>query len=284
MKIYRPSNVLSGFHAEAPCANLPELLYVAEVWRPEKWEVHRHQHTEHWEVKLQVAGEATWQLADKTVRLTSGDLLVLPPSAPHQLMKAAKGRRHVIFLGLEPAAIFKRVPGLEESWSRVTEACVVPGAEAVRVPMRLLIREVRSDRPQRAEAIRSTLDLIAVEVGRSIVAAQERELLPRHPAVADACRLLEEHSEKPWRLHELGRFVGLSPNHLATLFKNELGTTPHQYLLQARIAKARSLLKTTDMSVTDIAFEVGFTSSQHFARVFKKLESCSARDFRQKAG
>jgi transcriptional regulator GlxA family with amidase domain len=150
--------------------------------------------------------------------------------------------------------------------------------------MRLLIREVRADRPQRAEAIRAALDMVAVEVGRSIVAAQERDLLPRHPSVADACRLLEQHSEKPWRLHELGKFVGLSPNHLATLFKNELGTTPHQYLLQARIAKACSLLRTTDMSVTDIAFEVGFTSSQHFARVFRKLENISARNFRRKTG
>jgi len=282
MRIYRPDDVFSGFHAEAPCAELPELLYTAEVWRHEKWRVGRHQHPDHWEVKFQAAGEARWIMDGEPVHLSAGDLLILPPATPHELAGSNGERQHLIFIGLRPEAVFGRIPDLEASWASAAAGCKVAEAEAVRVPFRLLIREVRCDRTHRPDAIRAAFDLLVIEIGRLAVASAKWELLPGHPAVADACRLMESHCEKPWPLRQLGRFVGLSPNHLATLFQRELGMTPHDFLLQSRVARAQELLGTTDMTVTDIAMEVGFSSSQHFARVFRKLEGCTASTYRRR--
>jgi len=68
----------------------------------------------------------------------------------------------------------------------------------------------------------------------------------------------------------LARDVGLSPFHFARAFKKSLGIAPHQYRTQLRIEKACRLLQSTDASVTDIAFKVGYESSQAFARVFAR--------------
>jgi transcriptional regulator GlxA family with amidase domain len=92
--------------------------------------------------------------------------------------------------------------------------------------------------------------------------------------------LLEQQFCEPWRLADLGRLAGLSPNHLAQLFGKEVGVSPHQYLLRQRIERAKELLAGTDVPITRIALDLGFSSSQHFARVFHQNVKRSARAYR----
>lgn len=68
----------------------------------------------------------------------------------------------------------------------------------------------------------------------------------------------------------LSREVGLSPAHFARAFKESLGRAPHQYLLALRLARARRLLETTPLSLSDIAQRSGFADQAHFTRLFKR--------------
>ncbi len=58
--------------------------------------------------------------------------------------------------------------------------------------------------------------------------------------------------------------------HFIRTFRSRLMETPHQYLVRRRIDKARKLLATSDMSVTDICFEVGFESLGSFSSLFHR--------------
>lgn len=69
-------------------------------------------------------------------------------------------------------------------------------------------------------------------------------------------------------LADLAAGVGLSPFHFARAFRKSVGTPPHRYLMQLRIERACALLAHTEMSVTEIALEVGYESSQSLARAF----------------
>jgi len=69
-------------------------------------------------------------------------------------------------------------------------------------------------------------------------------------------------------LADLAAGVGLSPFHFARAFKKSVGTPPHRYLMQLRIERACALLERTEMSITEIALEVGYESSQSLARAF----------------
>ena len=64
--------------------------------------------------------------------------------------------------------------------------------------------------------------------------------------------------------------VGLSPAHFARAFKESMGRAPHQYLLALRLARARRLLETTHLSLSDIAQRAGFADQAHFTRRFKR--------------
>jgi AraC family transcriptional regulator len=65
------------------------------------------------------------------------------------------------------------------------------------------------------------------------------------------------------------------------MFKQSVGVPPRVYLTQIRIEKACELLEKTDLPVTDIAFEVGYSSNQVLARVFLKHRRVTPTDYRR---
>lgn len=85
-----------------------------------------------------------------------------------------------------------------------------------------------------------------------------------------ATELLRDQLSDDISLEDLARQVGLSPFHFSRAFKQSLGAPPHRYRTNLRLERACHLLETTDASVTDIAFLVGYESSQALARTFSR--------------
>lgn len=82
-------------------------------------------------------------------------------------------------------------------------------------------------------------------------------------------------------LDELATEARLSPYHFARMFKQTLGVPPRVYLTRLRVEKACELLEQTNLSVTEIAFEVGYSSNQVLARIFLKYMRLSPSDYRR---
>lgn len=82
-------------------------------------------------------------------------------------------------------------------------------------------------------------------------------------------------------LDELAAEARLSPFHFARMFKQSVGVPPRVYLTQLRIEKACELLETTDLPVTEIAQEVGYSSNQVLARVFIRHQRMTPSDYRR---
>ncbi len=82
-------------------------------------------------------------------------------------------------------------------------------------------------------------------------------------------------------LDELAAEARLSPFHFARMFKRSLGVPPRVYLTRLRVEKACELLEQTDLPITEIALEVGYSSNQVLARVFLKHMRLSPSDYRR---
>ena len=93
---------------------------------------------------------------------------------------------------------------------------------------------------------------------------------------------LRENLSHQWTLEEMAALVGLGTTAFSEKVKNYTGFSPLNYLINIRITEAIKLLKRPDVHVTDIALDVGFYSSQHFATTFKKLTGYTPSDFRKK--
>ena len=75
--------------------------------------------------------------------------------------------------------------------------------------------------------------------------------------------------------------VGISEVYLRRIFKNSVGISPKQYILDLRIRKAKQLLCEHNKKISDVSFECGFSSLHHFCRAFKKITSYTPGEYRQ---
>ncbi|GAQ00026.1 transcriptional regulator, AraC family [Leptolyngbya sp. NIES-2104] len=81
-------------------------------------------------------------------------------------------------------------------------------------------------------------------------------------------------------LSELANVLNLSQYHFSRLFKQSTGMAPHQYLTRCRIDRAKQLLLNTQMSISEIAFAVGFNNHSSFTRLFRQLVGVTPKEFR----
>jgi AraC-like DNA-binding protein len=97
--------------------------------------------------------------------------------------------------------------------------------------------------------------------------SHQRAGLPR-----ESCKLIEDyidtHLDTALELHKLAALVGMSPSHFTRSFHKAFGLTPHRYVIQCRILRARELLASTQLPLTEIALTVGFADQSHFCRRF----------------
>ena len=91
---------------------------------------------------------------------------------------------------------------------------------------------------------------------------------------------IHKHYSEELDLSRLAAQTGVSQSQLERRFQQLLGTSPGEYILRVRINAGRALLETTDRTIADIAQAVGFYDHSHFTRTFKRMMSCSPKDFR----
>ncbi|MDX1992409.1 MAG: AraC family transcriptional regulator [bacterium] len=102
---------------------------------------------------------------------------------------------------------------------------------------------------------------------------------PQEP-IRRARRFLDRHYTMPITIDQLSGEVGLSPYYFIRRFRSVYRQTPHQYLMQRRIARAKELLRTTDLSITEICAAVGFESLGSFSALFSKIAGLSPTAYR----
>ena len=84
----------------------------------------------------------------------------------------------------------------------------------------------------------------------------------------------------PISLDDLAKVAGVSRFHFHRQFRKSLGVTPHEYVLRARIERAKGLLTGSDLTVGEVSGAVGFADQSHFSNIFRKLTSMTPRSFR----
>ncbi|MBF2009462.1 MAG: helix-turn-helix transcriptional regulator [Chlorogloeopsis fritschii C42_A2020_084] len=92
---------------------------------------------------------------------------------------------------------------------------------------------------------------------------------------------INEHLDRDIKLSEIAAIAQMSQYHFLRLFKQSMGVTPHQYILQCRIDKAKYLLRHSQLSIADIAVRVGFCDQSHLTRYFKRIVGVTPKQLLQ---
>lgn len=230
-------------------------------------------------------GCQTYRAGGREYHLVGGDVFVTAPGEPHDTGGHAEDRGILYWLNL-------RIP------KRGQSLLMLPPAESAALMAKL------SDLPERHFAGRPVLKqifnevfalceqpvkpLVRVAVVNELVrcvlevinCAYRHEGVHPTPPIARIVERIKSYPEREYQLLALADEVGLSLSRFKANFKAQMGIAPHEFILRCKIEAAKKLLLDERRSVTDTAMELGFSSSQYFATVFRRFTHQTPIEFR----
>jgi AraC family transcriptional regulator len=149
----------------------------------------------------------------------------------------------------------------------------------------LLLSELQQENLGGRLYIESLANVLAVHLLRQYAVAEPRLAIYEgglsERQLLQVLEYINEHLNQDIKLADLAALLSMSQFHFSHLFKHSLGTSPHQYLLQQRVERAKQLLKQTDRSIMDVALECGFNSHSHLSKQFRQLTGMTPKAYRQ---
>ena len=148
----------------------------------------------------------------------------------------------------------------------------------------MLFNELQQDSANNGLYLDSLTNVLAVNLLRYHTATRPRlpvyegGLPPRQ--LNQVLDYIDTHLEQNIKLADLAQLLDMSQFHFSRLFKQSIGTTPHQYVSQQRVERAKQLLKKTDRLIVDIAFECGFNSHSHLSKQFRQFTGMTPKVYR----
>ncbi len=106
--------------------------------------------------------------------------------------------------------------------------------------------------------------------------------LPSH-TLRSVLEFVSRNLDTPLSLERLAAVAGMDLYRFARAFKQSTGSSPHHYVLETRILRAKELLRDRAISITEIAYRTGFASPSHFSVTFRRITKVAPRAFRDGA-
>ncbi|SDM86143.1 AraC-type DNA-binding protein [Paenibacillus sp. yr247] len=261
-------------NTEGRIPGVPELLLFGfdEIRSALPLSYHKHAG---YEFVLVERGKASWELDGHVYETKAGDVFHTIPGEVH------RGGFNVI----EPSRFwwFIVAPPHSEDWLRLPpdeSECFKRALEALPRVTHIGLQAIDVFRQLR-NALNSNSPLRSASIRHALLGLLLRILQPSQQIVLLANDLLHQFDtlrrriddEPQWRptIEELAGFVRISPSHFFRTFQEYTGLPPMVYIERVRIKKACGLLVEGTDTVTEIANELGYASSQHFATVFKRI-------------
>jgi transcriptional regulator GlxA family with amidase domain len=134
-----------------------------------------------------------------------------------------------------------------------------------------------------AELAQTIVACIRQTTGEAGRKAPERDPKPARGVLRRAIRFVNDNLDSKLKWDEIATAVGLDPFTFGRGFKQAAGITPHQYIIRCRLIRAMRLLARDELTLADIAVEVGFSCQSHLTNQFRKHLGTTPGAFRGSA-
>ncbi len=98
--------------------------------------------------------------------------------------------------------------------------------------------------------------------------------------IKEAMNYIEQNFQNDISIEDIARVCGINRSYLGKIFKNSVGHSPQEFLMNYRMIKATELLKLTSLSIADVGSAVGYENQLHFSRAFKNIYGVAPREWR----
>ncbi len=261
---------------------MPEIgkLQIRNAMRPMQMEIHRGLV----ELLLLCSGCKRMWVENRRYDMQGGDLLVIFPGERHGAEDVIQNRSSLLYLLMTVPAESPRFCMLEETerrilWDRLRTLPLrkfqVPAS--VRRELDRMFENIHSEDPLAQARIRTGLMELLFQVLDASAAGTSQ--LP--PDIAAVIRYIRERRGEMPGISQMASLVNLSESRFKQKFKQATGIPPAEFMVREKIGEAKLLLEDSGQTVTSIAMELGFSSSQHFSVLFKKYVGESPVQYRR---
>jgi AraC family transcriptional regulator len=281
MQILSNKSAINGFRAIELREIVPEVVDLGERWEYAGSREQPHQHR-HWEIGYATEGGSELHVGkERKLQLRPGSFWSVPAGTIHWLRRGPESRHHGLVVGLQLPVIATR----HSEWNLrdlIRGVVVLHEVQQLKPLFSRIVTEGATPSHYQAAALRLGVDALLLEIVRASIDGNERAASAgMHPAVSRALNVLQTRFRESWTLQSLAKESGISRARLAQLFRQQVGSSIHKVLNEVRVEHARRLLQESGLSVSEIALDCGFATSQHFARIFRGLTGSSAAEYRR---
>ena len=255
----------------------PSLYYIGHVCDDPDWALGTDSHPELCEIIYVAGGEGEFIINNESYSARRGDLFIINQNVPHAEKSSVKNPMETYFCGITGL----HIRGLSKN-------CILAGDICPHVPAgkyQYKIESFLTDIFQECQGQVLGYELICEGLLTSLILLIHRVVsttkeAPGTPLSEKIREYIDANYVKNLSLSSIARDLYISRDYVSHSFKNDVGISPINYLINLRIDQAKKLLLYTDKPLTEIARSVGYENPSHFTQTFKKLTGTSPRQFR----
>lgn len=219
-------------------------------------------------------GSGVVSAENRTWQVNADDVVILNCHKPHlYYTKTGWDTLWVHFDGNSSKEFFELINSRTGNVLSLEDSIVVPHC------LSMILEGYRHNKPLPEAVVSCHIHRMLTEILLLASSGAETQTRSINP-VLDAITYIHANFHRRVTLKELAESVKVSPYHFSRLFKKETGYSPYEYVIKTRIDHAKVLLKKTDLSVKEIAYEVGFNSESNFINAFHSRLGLTPNEFR----
>lgn len=233
-------------------------------------------------------GRCSVFIGQRTYRLQTGDFALIPAGTLHKTDFTSHGQntKYVISFSVNTAKQIDEFLETDISGTGIRAGKIkapVQRQEAILLLVNRMLYEFENQPPLGKSLCLALLSELLISLQRYRAGEEENDGSEdaAHGRMREVAAYLCEHAREQITLTEVASHFAVSPSHLSRVFHQETGFGVREYLVHYRVRQACDLLLNTDLSVTQIADQCGFSDSNYFGDAFKKATGLSPREYRK---
>ena len=267
----------SGQNRDFTVRGSANLLNVASSRYGGDWNSVPHTHN-HTELFFIVSGQGQFLIQDQVFPVDVNNLVIINPNVLHTEASLNAQPLEYIVLGIS---------GIELATSENSNGqfCILDHFESVEISscLRNILREMELKNTGYEDICQAYMEILIIRLMRNtaMTVQEEPSAVSSNRQCASVKRFIDLHFKEPLTLEQLAEEAHMSKYYLSHAFKREYGVSPINYMISRRIDESKYLLAETDLSMSQIAQVLGFSSLSYFSQVFRKSQQISPKEFRQ---
>lgn len=235
---------------------------------------HTHNHLELFYI---VGGKGQFLIQDQLYPVNVNNLVIINPGVTHTEVSLNAQPLEYIVLGIEGVE-------LAATGDANGQFSILDHFESLEITgcLRNILREMEQKNTGYEDVCQAYMEILIIRLMRNISFAvpSAPQMMPGNRQCAAVKRYIDLHFKEALTLDQLAEEAHMNKFYLSHSFKREYGVSPINYMITRRIEESKYLLAETDLSLSQIAQLLGFSSLSYFSQVFRRTQDVTPMEYR----